>query len=122
MWACLREFTPFTLDRKPPALLPLDHRLTFLLMRDAHHIKHGGVSETVSQFRLSGYWTVKATQLARQIKSNCVICRYLDHNAINQVMGPIPKDRLVSPSAWSDVELDLFGPYECGSDVNKRSS
>ena len=51
-----------------------------------------------------------------------MICRYLDHNSVGQVMGSIPKERLVSASAWSDVELDLFGPYECRSDVNKRSS
>ena len=118
----IREFTPFTQDHQPPALLPYGHRLTFLLMRNAHEVKHGGVSETVCQFRLSGYWVVKANQLARKIKTSCVICRYLDHHPIQQVMGSVPANRLISPSAWSDVQLDLFGPYECRSDVNKRST
>ena len=51
----MREFTPFTEDNKPPALLPFGNRLTLLLMKDAHEKRHSGVSDTVSQFRLLGY-------------------------------------------------------------------
>ena len=83
----LREFTPFTIDNKPPVLLPHEHRFTFLAMREAHSKKHGGIQETVSQFRLDGYWTANANKLARKIKSTCVTCRYLDRNAISQIMG-----------------------------------
>ena len=118
----MREFTPFTHDKKPPVLLPNGHRFTYLLMLDSHEKKHGGISETVGRFRLSGYWTVKANILAKKIKENCVTCKYLDHEPISQLMGPIPKDRLSLLSAWNEVELDLFGPYDCRSDVNKRST
>ena len=54
----LREFTPFTQDHKPPAILPRKNRLTYLLMKDAHDKKHSGVTETVAQFRMLGYWSV----------------------------------------------------------------
>jgi len=118
----VREYTPFTEDHLPPALLPRNHRLTFLLMREAHERRHSGVSDTVGQFRIAGYWTPKANILAKKIKESCVICKYLDKQPLHQVMGSIPGERLVNPVAWGQVELDLFGPMLCKSDVNKRSS
>ena len=75
----------------------------------------------MAQFRLMGYWTTEAAKMAKVIKSRCVTCRYLDKRPISQLMGSIPKEQLISPMAWGDVELDLFGPFLCRSDVNKRS-
>ena len=118
----LREFTPFTEDNKPPALLPYGSRFTLLLMREAHEIRHSGVVDTVAQFRLLGYWTSNAKRLARQVRNSCVTCRHLDHQPIQQIMGNVPKERLVNPIAWGHIELDLFGPMVCKSDVNKRST
>ena len=120
--ARIREFTPFTEDHKPPALLPCEARFTKLVMKEAHEKRHSGVADTVSQFRLTGYWTPKANVLAKRVKQECVTCRYLDAQPLQQVMGSVPHDRLISPSAWSHVEIDLFGPILCKSDVNKRST
>ena len=36
-------------------------------------------------------------------------------------MGGTPRDQLTDPVAWNHVEVDLFGPFLCRSDVNKRS-
>ena len=80
------------------------------------------MADTVAEFRMSGYWVVKAKNLAKSVKSGCIICRYLDHNPIGQIMGNVPADRLIQPVAWGQVQLDLFGPFWCKSDVNKRSS
>ena len=118
----LQEYAPFTEDKKPPVFLPKDHRFTLLVMEDVHKVKHQGVDETLSQFRLMGFWSPQAKRLARQVKNNCVICRYLDHHPMKQVMGTVPRERLVDPKAWGQIELDLFGPFTCRSDVNKRST
>ena len=117
-----REYTPFTTDHQPPVLLPHHSRLTLLLMREAHERRHGGVIDTVGEFRLAGYWTPKAKLLAKSIKSKCVICKHLDCQPVGQIMGQIPKDRLIQPMAWGKVQLDLFGPFHCKSEVNKRST
>ena len=37
-------------------------------------------------------------------------------------MGGIPRSQLLDQVVWGHVELDLFGPFLCRSDVNKRSS
>ena len=118
----VREFTPFTADHKPPALLPSGHRFTLLVMTQAHEKNHAGVNSTVATFRMLGYWTPQAGKLAKLVKGKCVVCRYLDHHPYGQVMGGVPKERLINPVAWGNMELDLFGPFLCRSDVNKRSA
>ena len=118
----MKEFTPFTEDKKPPVLLPYHNRYTLLIMSQCHERGHMGITATVSKFRSAGYWTPRAAKLARRVRNSCVICRWLDHNPINQVMGGVPKERLLNPMAWGHVELDLFGPFLCRSDVNKRSN
>ena len=35
-------------------------------------------------------------------------------------MGGVPKSQLMDQVAWGHVELDLFGPFLCRSDVNKE--
>ena len=61
----MKEYTPFTADKRTPAFLPKYSRLTQLLMERAHRVKHSGVDETVTQFRLMGYRTTEATKLAK---------------------------------------------------------
>jgi len=95
----MREFVPFTEDRKPPAFVPPKNRLTYLLMRQAHQRKHSGVEETVARFRMMGYWTCEAAKLAKVIKRSCVTCRILDQKPLHQVMGGIPQEQLINPVA-----------------------
>ena len=81
------HYAPFTSDKKPPIFLPNSSRYTRLLMEHAHGQKHSGVEDTVSRFRMNGFWTVQAGKLAKSVKSKCIICRYLDRNALSQSMG-----------------------------------
>jgi hypothetical protein len=118
----MEEFTPFTRDKKPPVILPTKLRLTYLLMLQAHQRGHVGVNTTVVKFRQAGYWTPRAGMIARRIRKDCVTCRRLDSVTIKQRMGAVPRDRLVSPVAWGQVELDLMGPFTCRRDVNKRTT
>ena len=113
----MREFVPFTADKKPPMFVSCESRLTLLLMRQAHQFKHSGVQETVSRIRLVGFWTSKAIMLTKSVKSNCVTCRILDKKPMNQNMGGIPEIKLSNPVAWGHVETDLFGPFQCRSDT-----
>ena len=95
----LREHTPFTYNGKPPAFIPRKSRLALLLMQQAHNRKHSGIDETVAQFRMAGYWTVKAAKLAKTVRSKCITCRILDKRPITQQMGGIPKGQLTNPVA-----------------------
>ena len=91
-------------------------------MRQAHARKHSGVEETLNQFRMMGYWVAQVSKMAKVIRSSCVTCKKLDKRPLNQLMGPIPDSLMSEPMVWSHVETDLFGPFVCRSDVNKRST
>ena len=58
-----------------PLLLARKHRLTELIVRDAHHtVQHGGVNETLTQIRLQ-YWIIRGRSLVRSVIHSCVTCR-----------------------------------------------
>ena len=113
---------PFTIDSKLPALLPYNHRVTYLLMLEAHRHSHLRQDGTVSRFRCSGFWTVRCGVLAKRIVDKCVTCRELDKRLLTQQMGDITEERLTSTFAWAFCQLDLWGPTDCRSDVNTRST
>ena len=120
--ARLKNHVPFTFDNKLPVILPPDHRVTRLIMEDSHRFHHGGQDSTLNRFRTMGYWTVRGGHLAKSVKKSCVPCRKVDaKNDIAQPMGPFPAEVLIDPVAWGCCQLDLFGPFECRSDVNKRA-
>ena len=118
----LRNFVPFTRDNKMPAILPPTHRVTFLIMRDAHLFAHAGHDGTLSRFHINGYWTVRAGHLARNVKNQCVPCRKVDRVTLSQAMGDIPGNRFADLKPWGYCQIDLVGPYTCRGDVNARSS
>ena len=41
---------------------------------------------------------------------------------MQQIMGGVPKQQLLNLTAWGHTEMDLFGPFTCRIDVNKRST
>ena len=91
-------------------------------MQDSHQFSHSGQDGTLARFRASGYWTVRGGQLAKKVKKACVPCRKEGKELLNQPMGEFPPEMLQNPVAWGFCQMDLFGPFECRSDVNKRSS
>ena len=118
----LQNFVPFTRDNKMPAILPPTHRVTFLIMRDAHLFAHAGHDGTLSRFHINGYWTVRAGHLARNVKNQCVPCRKVDRVTLSQAMGDIPEKRFADLKPWGYCQIDLLGPFTCRGDVNARSS
>ena len=118
----VKQFVPFTFDHQPPVILPYDHKITLLIMREAHLLAHQGQDGTLARFRARGYWTTRGGQLAKKVKTNCVPCRKVDHKTMTQPMGELPEDLLRHAYAWGYCQLDLFGPMMCRSDVISRAS
>ena len=113
---------PFTIDAQLPALLPLNHRVTLLVMRCAHEHSHLAQDGTAARFRAIGFWTNRCGHLAKRVYEKCVTCRKLNRKVLQQQMGEIPEERLTEPYAWGFCQMDLFGPFLCRSDVNSRAS
>ena len=118
----LRNYVPFTFNGKLPILLEPGHRITKLVMEEAHRFNHAGQDGTLCRFRALGFWTVRGGHLAKTIRESCIPCRKDSAKLINQPMGDFPENLFKDPVAWGCCQLDLFGPFYCRGDVNPRTT
>ena len=88
----IKNFVPFTVDNKMPIIIPPEHRITMLVMRDAHQFSHAGQDGTLTRFWSNGFWTLRAGHLAKSISSKCVPCRKISNKTSSQTMGGIPPE------------------------------
>ena len=118
----LKNYVPFTFNGKLPILLSPNHRITHLVMQEAHQFNHSGMDRTLSRFRAVGFWTVRGGHLAKSIRESCIPCRKDTAKTIDQPMGDFPPEMFSDPKAWGCCQLDLFGPFYCRGDVNPRTT
>ena len=100
-------------------LLPYNHHISKIIVRDAHGIGHNGVAVTVAKTRVK-YWIIKAHRIAKLIKGRCIVCREIEAKVETQLMAKLPKFRLqphTPPFLYSSV--DYFGPVSVKVGRNK---
>ena len=122
-WVVGRRWTvhnPFGLPHQQH-LLPSDHWYTMLVMKEAHEAGHRGRDATLAQFR-ERHWTPHGSKLARKAKNDCQQCRVRDPKLLEQVMGPLPAERLKPSPPFNHVMVDLFGPFAIRGEVQKRTT
>ncbi|XP_068224528.1 uncharacterized protein, partial [Palaemon carinicauda] len=96
---------------KHPILLPKKHHVTTLLIRHEHELlAHSGRNHVLSNLRQK-YWIINANATVRNVLFHCVTCRKLKEPALSQKMADLPADRLEPSPPFSNVGIDLFGPY-----------
>ena len=62
-------------DARRPVLLPIQHRLTRLVVEECHQrVHHSGVRATLAELR-SRYWVPRVRQVVKRILGECVICK-----------------------------------------------
>ena len=102
---------PFQL--KHPLILPKDHHLSILVLRDIHvtHL-HAGPTLMLASLRHNGLWIVQGKRVARHIISKCVICVRQRAATLTMEMADLPKDRLSAQPAFLTCGVDYCGPFE----------
>ena len=61
-------------EARKPVLLPNDHALTEMIIRECHEkVHHSGTTATLAEFR-SKYWVIKGRQVVKKIINSCVRC------------------------------------------------
>ena len=86
-------------------------RVGFLIMMWAHNKDHAGRDTTVvtaTQFA----WIVGAKKLAAKITQLCVRCRFLRRQLEGQKMAPLPPRLTVPCPPFTNVAIDLLGPFK----------
>ena len=93
-----------------PPLLPWNHHISMLLVRQAHErVHHGKVAATLAQLRMR-FW-IKGRQFVKKITSRCTVCRrYKGRGYRAPPQVDLPEFRLSSKPAFTYVGVDYAGP------------
>ncbi|MGH0125412.1 UNVERIFIED_CONTAM: hypothetical protein FKN15_068962 [Acipenser sinensis] len=106
-------------DEKNPLIIPGHHHIASLLVRHYHEqTKHQGRLFTEGATRTAGLWIVGVKRRVSSVIYKCVTCRKLRGTFQAQKMADLPSDRLSTEPPFTNVGLDVFGPW---SVVSRRT-
>ena len=96
---------------KHPVLLPQNHPLTTLVVREAHgRVHHNGVKETLTETRRK-FWISKGRSLVRYLIHHCTLCRRFEGAPFKSPPPPpLPIFRVKEDPAFSYTGVDFAGP------------
>ena len=111
------RFPHSTSSPDPPILLPHNHHLTELIIRDLHHQHfHAGPEYTLYFFRRR-FWCAKARRTIKAILRKCTLCTRFRGTTMKQVMAPLPQYRVEEdPRPFSITGVDYAGPLTAHED------
>ena len=113
--------SPLTYDESHPVLLPADHVISNLIVRDCHNrVLHAGRERTPCETRRK-FWILRGRNLVKKVLRDCVTCRKLRQYPYSTLMANLPPERLqlFSPP-FSVTGVDLFGPFWLKYGRNKK--
>ncbi|GFW62232.1 uncharacterized protein TNCV_4421211 [Trichonephila clavipes] len=96
--------------QKHQMMLPKAHHLTDLIIEHYHKKSlHSGLQTTLYLIR-QFYWIPSGQKRVRRILNKCITCFRTKTQTINQMMGDLPRDRIVPSRPFEKVGLDYAGP------------
>ena len=99
-------------SEKYPILLPKSHYLSQLIVRHHHErVHHQGRQITHGAVRNAGFWILGGHGVVSKVISSCVTCKKLRGASLTQHMADLPTDRTETPPPFTNVGLDVFGPW-----------
>ncbi|XP_028412002.1 uncharacterized protein LOC114534734 [Dendronephthya gigantea] len=103
-----------TFEEKHPVLLPKKHHVTQLLLRHYHEkvTHHQGRQITHGAVRQAGYWVINGNKEVARMINACVTCKKLRGRTLTQHMADLPVDRVEAHPPFTNVGLDVFGPWQ----------
>ena len=99
------------LSQSEPMVLPGKHRVTRMIIRQAHEdLLHAGPTR-VAAFLSSRFCILGARRAIRSVTRSCVVCRRVAGKPTSQLLGQLPRER-VSPGlmVFSHTGVDYAGP------------
>nr|XP_054598158.1 uncharacterized protein LOC129163741 [Nothobranchius furzeri] len=99
-------------EEKHPIIIPKNTHVATLLVRYYHErVAHQGRHFTEGAIRSAGLWILGGKRLISSTIHKCVSCRRLRGSMEKQKMSNLPADRLVQAPPFTQVGLDVFGPW-----------
>ena len=109
-------------ESKMPILIPKDHQLTSLIIRDVHERNnlHPGMSQVLAKVR-EKFWIPSGRKAVASVLKECRICRKHSGGAFKPPkMPPWPVDRVTRHVPFVQCGVDYFGPILTRADDGKR--
>ncbi|XP_077292238.1 uncharacterized protein LOC143915452 [Arctopsyche grandis] len=104
-----------------PIILSNKHKLTHMIVRDAHlKYIHLGTQALLSLLRQT-YWPLAGHNTVKGVVRSCVICFRNKPLSHNRLMGLLPLERTTANFLFSHVGIDFAGPFPVKSGCNKNS-
>ena len=98
-------------DAKHPILVPHNHPIAVLIVRECHERAHVGIEWTVNELRKK-YWITRIRRVVKNLSRNCFKCRRYFGSTCVQKMSDLPPQRLDSGNPpFHYVGIDCFGPF-----------
>ena len=98
-------------NAKHPILLHWKHHTVVLFLRNEHKDNQHEGTEHVRNIVQQKMWILGIRNALRSIKNKCVTCRKGRAQTIAPVMADLPEERLDASTAFTNVGVDYFGPF-----------
>ncbi|XP_068735180.1 uncharacterized protein [Montipora capricornis] len=94
-------------ELRNPVILPCDHPLVILLLRDLHE-RRGlcGYKSLINEARRKS-WIIGVRGMSKALTTKCITCRKLRKKPLEQLMGQIVA---VGTPPFFNTAMDMFGP------------
>ncbi|XP_055584842.1 uncharacterized protein LOC129737707 [Uranotaenia lowii] len=99
-------------ESKHQLILPNNNSVTKLLVRALHlELLHVGPSGLISALR-QRFWLLNARSTVRNVTRQCIKCFRVNPTNVQQLMGELPKQRVVLSSPFNITGVDYAGPIQ----------
>ncbi|XP_055714277.1 uncharacterized protein LOC129808525 [Phlebotomus papatasi] len=97
-------------DARHPRILPKSHLAKLIAEREHVLMLHSGPQLTLSSLR-QRYWPIGGRNLTKKIARNCHPCIRAKPPTLEQLMGNLPRERVVNFRPFTAVGVDFAGPF-----------
>ncbi|KAL0829413.1 hypothetical protein ABMA28_004186 [Loxostege sticticalis] len=106
------EHATISRSAKHPVILSAKHRLTELIINQAHiSTLHGGPRLTLSFIR-NNYWIIGGIRVVKKIIRQCIKCRRFSQETNHQIMADLPRPRVNPSRPFTNTGVDFTGFVE----------
>lgn len=99
------------MNQRHPMLLPQHHKLTTLIVHNAHIINLHAGNQGMMSYLQKKFWIIRMKDTIRRIVSSCVTCRKLKAETMTQIMANLPSFRVNPSPPFQHCGIDYCGPF-----------